>query len=186
MKLIVATSNPGKLTEMQSYLTDSGWELALKPPELDVEETGDSFLANARLKASKIALELQEWAIADDSGLAVDALKGAPGIYSARYADSDAARIDRLLQELGDCPQREARFICAVAISRPDGTISWESEGICEGTILFAPQGNQGFGYDPIFYVPSEKLTFAEMSKEQKRAIGHRGKALASIPSALV
>jgi XTP/dITP diphosphohydrolase len=183
-KLIVATSNPGKLKEMQAYLVDSPWELALKPAELDVDETGETFAANACLKASEVAIALNCWAIADDSGLQVDALNGAPGLYSARYANSDRERIDRMLAELSDFPepsQRQAQFVCAVAVARPDGTIAAQAEGICRGEILMAARGVDGFGYDPIFYVPSKQLAFAEMSVEVKRSISHRGVALAII-----
>lgn len=177
MRLVVATGNPGKIKEMQAYLTDPAWELVLKPEELDIEETGETFLENARLKASQIAAATGEWAIADDSGLAVDALNGAPGIYSARYGPSDQARIQRLLAELGDHPNRQAQFVCAIAIARPDGTIALETEGICQGEILHAPQGNGGFGYDPIFYVPEQAATFAAMPAETKHQISHRGRA---------
>jgi XTP/dITP diphosphohydrolase len=174
-KLIVATSNPGKLKEMQAYLTNSPWELALKPAELDVDETGDTFAANACLKASEVAIALNCWTIADDSGLQVDALDGAPGIYSARYANSDKERIDRMLRELSDFPepaQRQAQFVCAVAVARPDGTIAAQAEGICRGEILTAARG---------FYVPAKQLAFAEMSVEVKRSISHRGLAFAII-----
>jgi XTP/dITP diphosphohydrolase len=188
-KLIVATSNPGKLREMQAYLNDSEWELSLKPAELDVDETEDTFIGNACLKASEVAIALNAWAIADDSGLQVDALNGAPGIFSARYANSDKERIDRILHELSDFPdpsQRQAQFVCAVAVARPDGSIAARAEGICRGEILTAPRGVDGFGYDPIFYIPTERLTFAEMSKETKRSISHRGKAFAIITQQLI
>jgi XTP/dITP diphosphohydrolase len=183
-KLIVATSNPGKLREMQAYLADSDWELALKPAELDVDETGDTFAANACQKATEVAIALNCWAIADDSGLQVDALNGAPGIYSARYANTDKERIARMLRELSDFPdpaQRQAQFVCAVAVARPDGSIAAQAEGICRGEILTAVRGIDGFGYDPIFYVPAKQLAFAEMSVEVKRSISHRGIAFASI-----
>jgi XTP/dITP diphosphohydrolase len=179
--LVVATGNPGKLRELQAYLADSGWELTLKPQELDVEETGTTFAANARLKASQVAIATGQWAIADDSGLAVDALNGAPGVYSARYGNSDADRISRLLRELGDNENRQAQFVCAVAIASPDGTIALESAGVCRGEILPAPRGAGGFGYDPIFYVPEQQLTFAEMSREVKGSISHRGQALKAL-----
>ncbi len=179
--LVVATGNPGKLPELQAYLADCGWELTLKPAELDVEETGATFAANACLKASQVAQATGQWAIADDSGLQVDALNGAPGIYSARYGNSDSERIARLLRELGNAVNRQAQFVCAVAIARPDGTIALESEGLCRGEILHAPRGEGGFGYDPIFYVPEKQLTFAEMSRELKRSISHRGKALEAL-----
>lgn len=179
--LVVATGNPGKLREMQAYLADSGWELRLKPEELEIEETGDTFVANACLKASQVAKAIGNWAIADDSGLQVDALNGAPGVYSARYGNSDAERIARLLRELGEQSQRQAQFVCVIAIARPDGAIVLQSEGICQGEILYAPRGNYGFGYDPIFYVPEKQMTFAEMTPELKRAVSHRGKAFANL-----
>ncbi|MBD0335353.1 MAG: RdgB/HAM1 family non-canonical purine NTP pyrophosphatase [Cyanobacteria bacterium Co-bin13] len=173
--VVVATGNPGKLTEMQAHLQDLGWTLVLKPEEVEVDETGTTFIENARLKASEVAKATGQWAIADDSGLAVDALNGAPGLYSARYGSSDSDRIHRLLSELGDTVDRSAQFVCAIALARPDGTIALETEGICRGEILTAPQGTGGFGYDPIFYVPEVGQTFAEMSPAQKDAISHRG-----------
>jgi len=185
MKLVFATSNPGKIKELQKYLADLDWELVLKPQELEVEETGDTFLANARLKASSVAIATNNWAIADDSGLQVDALNGAPGVYSARYAATDSERITKLLKELGEETNREAQFACAIAIARPDGTIALESEGICRGEILHEARGNHGFGYDPVFYVAEKQLTFAEMTTEVKRSISHRGKALAGLLSQL-
>lgn len=179
--LVVATSNPGKLREMQAYLADLGWELTLKPKELEVEETGDTFAANACLKASQVALATGNWAIADDSGLQVDALNGAPGVYSARYGKTDSERIARVLRELNDETNRQAQFVCAVAIARFDGAIALQSEGVCRGEILHAPRGNGGFGYDPIFYVPEKQLTFAEMTPDLKRSISHRGKAIEAL-----
>ncbi|MBW4461861.1 MAG: RdgB/HAM1 family non-canonical purine NTP pyrophosphatase [Nodosilinea sp. WJT8-NPBG4] len=192
--IIVATGNPGKLKEMQVYLGDLGWELQLKPDAIDIEETGTTFLENARLKAAGVAKALGQWAIADDSGLEVHALGGAPGIYSARYANSDAARIDRLLQELEGEPggqgsagegdsgtDRSAQFVCALALANPKGEIVLETEGICHGEILLAPRGSGGFGYDPIFYVPALGKSFAEMSPEQKDANSHRGIAFSQL-----
>ena len=175
--LVVATGNPGKLREMQEYLTGLPWKLELKPAEIDIDETGTTFIANARLKASGVAKALGKWAIADDSGLAVDALNGAPGIYSARYGKSDEERINRLLRELGDRENRGAKFVCAIAIANPDGKIVLETEGRRHGEILESPRGNGGFGYDPIFYVPSRQQTFAEMSPETKGKNSHRGVA---------
>lgn len=180
-KLIVATSNPGKLREMAEYLAGLDWQLELKPQELEIIETGTTFLANARLKASEVAKALGQWAIADDSGLGVDALNGAPGIYSARYGKTDQERITRLLNALGDNPQRGAKFICAIAISRPDGAIALETEGVCPGEILTETRGEGGFGYDPIFYVPEMKQTFAQMSSETKNRVSHRGQAFAQL-----
>lgn len=175
--LVVATGNPGKLKEMQALLADLDWELRLKPTELEVEETGTTFAENACLKASQVALATGEWAIADDSGLEVEALDGAPGVFSARYAENDAACIARLLKELEGESNRAARFACAIAIARPDGTIALQAQGVCLGEILRSPQGVGGFGYDPVFYSPAHQLSFAEMPAEIKRSISHRGKA---------
>lgn len=185
-KLVVATGNPGKLLEMQEYLIDLPWELELKPGSIDIEETGTTFIANARLKASRVAKALGKWSIADDSGLAVDDLDGAPGLYSARYGKTDKDRIHRLLRELGNTSNRQAKFICAVAIANPEGKIVLETEGICTGEILKSPRGDSGFGYDPIFYVPSQQQTFAEMSSEVKGKISHRGVAFAQVMPELI
>jgi XTP/dITP diphosphohydrolase len=176
-KLIVATGNSGKLKEMQAYLEGLEIELQLKPKDLEIEETGKTFLENAGLKASQVALATGEWAIADDSGLAVDALNGAPGLYSARYAPTEAECIVRLLKELGETPNRNAQFVCAVVVARPDGSIAIQYEGICQGTITHQPVGTGGFGYDPIFYVPEYQMTFAQMPAELKHEISHRGRA---------
>jgi XTP/dITP diphosphohydrolase len=178
-RLVVATGNPGKLAELQAYLNDTGWELTLKPPELEIEETGTTFLENARLKASQIALATGEWAIADDSGLAVTALGGAPGLYSARYGATDADRINRVLAGLVDQGDRSAQFICALVVVRPDGSVAAEAEGICPGEITQEPRGQNGFGYDPIFWVPEVGCTYAEMSAAQKHDLSHRGRAIA-------
>ena len=183
--VIVATGNPGKLQEMQGYLTPLGWDLQLKPKDIEVDETGTTFLENARLKAQEVAIATQQWAIADDSGLQIDALNGAPGLYSARYGKDDQDRINRVLRELKGAPNRSAQFVCALALARPDGTIALDTEGICPGEILTAPRGTNGFGYDPIFYVPSQGQTFAEMAHQQKETHSHRGIAFAQIMAEL-
>jgi XTP/dITP diphosphohydrolase len=185
-ELVVSTGNPGKLQEMQAYLADTGWSLTLKPPELDIAETGDTFAANARFKAQQTALATGKWSIADDSGLEVAALNGAPGIYSARYAATDADRIARILAEMVDQSDRQARFVCAVAIARPDGQIADQFEGICEGEILLASAGSGGFGYDPIFYVPTVGMSFAEMPAAIKKQVSHRGQAMALAHASLL
>ncbi|MGF1491453.1 MAG: RdgB/HAM1 family non-canonical purine NTP pyrophosphatase [Microcoleaceae cyanobacterium] len=179
--LVIATGNPGKLEEIQAYLTDLNVELRLKPQDLEVEETGKTFEENACLKASQVAQVTGQWAIADDSGLAVDALGGAPGIYSARYAPTNQECIERVLQELGNNPNRQAQFVCAVALARQDGSIALQVTGICPGEILITPRGSSGFGYDPIFYVPSQRLTFAEMPPAVKHSISHRGQAFKTL-----
>ncbi len=175
--LVVATGNPGKLKEIHEYLLDLPWELTLKPEDLEVEETEATFMGNACLKASQVAIATGEWTIADDSGLAVDALDGSPGVFSARYGRTDTERIERLLFELGDELNRDAQFVCAIAIANPTGEIVLQAEGICRGEILRAPRGEDGFGYDPIFFVPEHGLSFAEMLPEVKRSLSHRGKA---------
>ena len=184
-KVIVATGNPGKLGEMQAYLADLDWDLALKPAEIEVEETGTTFLENARLKASEVAKATGEWAIADDSGLMVDALDGAPGLYTARYGRTDAEGIERILRELGDTKNRAAQFVCAIALARPDGTIEIQTEGVCVGAIAQQRRGEGGFGYDPIFIIPSLDKTFAEMPRAEKDRLSHRGVAFAQIMPAL-
>ncbi|MCP9772040.1 RdgB/HAM1 family non-canonical purine NTP pyrophosphatase [Synechococcus sp. Tobar12-5m-g] len=187
--LVIATGNAGKLGEFRRFLCQPAVDLELRPqPEgLEVEETGASFAANARLKAEAVARATGEWTLADDSGLSVEALGGEPGIRSARYAPTDPERIARLLRELEAAnaiagpagkPGRQARFTAALAVADPSGRIALEVEGICEGEILSAPQGTGGFGYDPVFYVPELMLSFAEMDPEQKRRVGHRGQAL--------
>lgn len=173
--VVVATGNPGKLAELKDYLQVLDWELALKPKEIEVEETGKTFIENARLKASEVAIATQSWAIADDSGLSVFALDGAPGVLSARYGDSDVERINRVLRELGDETDRRAEFVCAIALAKPDGTIALETEGRCPGAILTEGQGAGGFGYDPIFFVSTQGKTFAEMTNAEKERYSHRG-----------
>jgi XTP/dITP diphosphohydrolase len=180
-QLVLATQNSGKLAEISEYFQDLPWELVLMSEDLAIEETGNTLLENARIKASEVARITHSWAIADDSGLEVNALDGAPGLYSARYAPTNQERIQRVLRELAPHRDRSAQFRSAVAIARPDGSIALEAEGICPGEILQEPQGNGGFGYDPIFYLPSVGKTFAEMSTVEKRTHSHRGLALAAL-----
>ncbi len=182
MDLVIASGNAGKVREFGALLADLPLQTRAQPEGLEVEETGATFAANARLKAVAVASATGYWALADDSGLSVEALGGAPGVHSARYADSDPARIARLLQELeaaGACTAaaRSARFTAALALADPRGRVVLEVEGHCPGTILTAPRGAGGFGYDPVFLVPELGLSFAEMDREQKAACGHRGRA---------
>jgi XTP/dITP diphosphohydrolase len=179
--LVAATGNPGKAAEMETYLAGYVERLELKPAELEIEETGTTFLENACLKASQVALALNQWAIADDSGLTVAALNGAPGLHSARYGRTDQERIDRVLGALGDNPERRGAFICALALARPDGTILCRSEGVCQGEILKEALGSGGFGYDSIFWEPSQQMSFAQMTPELKRRISHRGQAFRNL-----
>jgi XTP/dITP diphosphohydrolase len=184
-KLVIASGNAGKIEEFRAYLADLGVTLIAKPDSIDVEETGVTFIENAHLKASQVAIATKEWAIADDSGLEVIALNGAPGVLSARYADTDLDRINRILKELGDHPNREAQFVCAIAIASPDGKITADAIGICKGIIADMPRGNGGFGYDPIFLVPDLQQTFGEIAPEVKSRISHRANALAILRSKL-
>jgi XTP/dITP diphosphohydrolase len=183
-KLLLATSNKAKVQEYRSLLQDLPLELVL-PAELGittkVSEVGDSLEENARLKATVLAAESQLLALADDSGLEVDALGGEPGRLSARYAGegaSDRDRIDHLLARLKEVPRerRTARFRCVIAIATPDGEVELFS-GECPGFITFAPRGEQGFGYDPVFYLPQMDKTMAELPLEVKNQVSHRGKA---------
>lgn len=190
-RLVIASGNAGKVREFSHLLAGLGLEIQPQPEGLEVEETGATFAENARLKASAVARACREWALADDSGLSVDALGGAPGVHSARYADSDGARIARLLRELEQAqasstnPSRKAHFAAALALADPSGTIRLEVEGRCPGVILDAPRGTGGFGYDPVFLVPEAGLTFAEMPSTLKAKLGHRGRAFAELAPAL-
>jgi XTP/dITP diphosphohydrolase len=186
-KLIIATNNIGKLREFEALLVDLPLVIAGQPQDLDVDESGNSFAANARIKAVAAALATGEWALADDSGLSVNALSGAPGIYSARYANTDSERINRLLIELEQAQilnpefDRTAQFVAALAISDPSGRVVLEVEGCCYGEILKQPIGEGGFGYDPIFLVPELALSYGQLDKETKAIVGHRGKAFAQL-----
>ncbi len=182
--LVIASGNAGKVREFGALLADLGLHTQPQPPGLEVEETGDTFAANARLKAQAVAAATGQWALADDSGLCVDALGGAPGVHSARYANGDAARIERLLQELAAAgalspTTRSARFTAALALANPAGEVVLQVEGHCPGQILEAPRGDGGFGYDPVFFVPEAGLSFAEMPHGLKAQLGHRGRAFA-------
>ena len=184
-RLVIASGNAGKVEEFRAYLADLGVTLMPKPDDLDVEETGITFIENAHLKASQVAIATNVWAIADDSGLEVIALNGAPGVLSARYAATDSDRINRVLSELSNHSNREAQFVCAIAIASPDGAIAADAVGICQGAIAEAPRGKGGFGYDPIFLIPEFQQTFGEIPSEVKAKISHRAKALAILRSKL-
>ena len=179
--LVIASGNAGKIREFAGLLAHLPVSLEPQPGDMEVEETGSTFSDNARIKAMAVAQATGHWALADDSGLCVDALNGAPGVFSARYADSDQARIQRLLQELGDTTNRQAHFSAALCIAAPDGEVLAEVEGRCPGVITTAARGEDGFGYDPIFEVHGTGETFAEMTTERKRQHGHRGRAFAEL-----
>jgi len=185
MRVLLASGNRKKAAEMAAILDDvtgARFEvltLADFPGLLSPEETGTTFLENARIKALAGAAGSGLPTIGEDSGLAVDALGGAPGILSARYAaGDDRARSEKLLHELADTPpqQRTARYVCAAVLALPDGREE-SAEGACEGAIALAPRGAGGFGYDPVFLLPDGRM-MAELMPEQKAAISHRGRAL--------
>ena len=177
--LVIASGNQGKVREFLGLLSGMPLKVKAQPEGLEVEETGNTFTDNARIKALAVAAKTGEWALADDSGLSVDALNGAPGVHSARYAPSDPERIARLLQALKPGDNRNARFCAALCVAAPDGTVLLEVEGQCKGWITRSPRGDQGFGYDPIFEVEGTQKTFAEMSLQEKKSHGHRGRAFA-------
>ena len=182
MKFVLASHNRGKLKEMQEILGELGVEVVLQSDvglDLEPEENGTTFSENAAINARAIMEASGLPAIADDSGLCVDALDGAPGIYSARYGglDSDVARYQLLLNNLRGATNRAAHFHTAIVCAFPDGDVL-QAEGDCHGTIAFAPRGEGGFGYDPVFYVPELRKTFAQLTAEEKNAISHRGNAL--------
>jgi XTP/dITP diphosphohydrolase len=174
--LVIASGNPHKVAEIAGMLDAAGVRVAGQPRDLEIEETGETYLANARLKAEIVASLTGCWALADDSGIEVDVLDGRPGLYSARYAPTDHERIHRLLHELGDSLYRGASFVSAMALANPEGITVAESEGICRGLVLRAPQGH-GPGYDPIFYVREAAASFAQLTPHQKSHFGSRGRA---------
>ncbi len=189
INLLIATRNAGKLREFELLLAELSVELkSLEAyPELpDVEETGATFAANAELKASEYARQTNVWTLADDSGLEVDALGGAPGVFSARYAGRGATnreKIAKLLEELEKTSDlaRKARFICVIAFANPNGEVVRVEKGVCEGKIAFSPCGINGFGYDPIFIPEGFEQTFGELSGEIKQQISHRARASSQI-----
>jgi XTP/dITP diphosphohydrolase len=182
--ILIATGNPAKIREFSQLLIGTHFSLVTPADEgidIKVEETGNTFEENARLKASAYASRSHYPVIADDSGLEIDALGGEPGTLSARYAGENAGNNDRIalvLSRLQGVPweERTARFRCVIAIATPSGEMRL-CEGVCPGYITFEPRGDAGFGYDPIFYLPELEKTMAEFTMEEKNQISHRGKA---------
>ena len=184
-KFIVATKNKGKLKEISEILKGFPFEVISMENvgiEKDIEEYGSTFEENAMIKAKEVCKLTGEMVMADDSGLEVDFLDGAPGIYSARFAGENATDEDKnnkLLNLLEGVPfeKRTARFVCVIAVAYPNGD-SFTVKGTCEGHIAFSPEGGNGFGYDPLFYVREYKMTTAQLDSSEKHKISHRGKAL--------
>jgi len=189
MQILLATTNPGKVRELSALVGELAIDvlgLDRFPETSEVEETGNTFAENARLKASGYAQQCGLRTLADDSGLEVAALGGRPGVFSARYGGEGTAyedKIAKLLKEIeqSNSDDRRARFISHVAFADANGEILFEAEGICSGTITFAPKGTNGFGYDPIFVPDGFDKTFGELSDEVKSLISHRARATAKI-----
>ena len=184
IRLILASNNKNKLREFKELVEGMGVEIISQREagcDFEVDETGTTFEENAYLKAAAVTKATGCAAVADDSGLVVDALNGEPGVYSARYGPghdaTDAERYNYLLNKLGDEKKRSARFVCCICCTMPDGSVL-RSRGECEGEILYAPRGENGFGYDPVFKPDGQERSMAELSHEEKNAISHRGKAL--------
>ena len=183
-RLLIATNNPGKAAEYRELLGDVGWELVTPRDvglQLEVEESGHDYAENAKIKAATFAKASGLVALADDSGLEVDALGGAPGPLSARFGGeglSDEGRVALLLERLAGVPpeKRSARFRCLIAVAQPEGQVDL-FEGQCEGRVAVEPRGESGFGYDPVFLLPDRGLTMAELPPHEKNAVSHRGRA---------
>jgi XTP/dITP diphosphohydrolase len=200
--LVLGTANRKKGIELADLLRGVGVEVRtladIGPPcdaltDFEVEETGNTFAANARLKAAGYAQRLGQWVMADDSGLAVDALGGAPGVFSARFAGPDATDesnnrllLERLAEANLPVERRTAQFVCHVAIADPAGEIQAQAEAACRGRILFEPRGRQGFGYDPLFEIVEYHRTFAELGLRVKAALSHRARAVIRLIPQLV
>ena len=179
--LYLASKNKGKIEEYKKLLSKVNCKLLLQPESIEVEENGFTFKENAMKKAREVSKATRNYAIADDSGICIDALDGKPGIYSSRYAENDKKRIERVLNELDGEENRCAFFIANVCVCSPSGNVILESEAKCFGNIILKPRGKSGFGYDPIFEELSSKLTFAEMNSKLKDSCSHRGKAIKTI-----
>ena len=183
MELVLASKNPKKLIELNAILSQLNIRVCSEADvgvDVDVEETGTTFEENSLLKARAVMEASNLPAIADDSGLCVDALQGAPGVYSARYGGEgldDPARTRLLLENMRGAGTRTAKFVSVITCCFPNGDVI-SARGECPGTIAFAPVGDGGFGYDPVFFIPDLKKTFAQLSPEEKNAISHRGRAL--------
>ena len=190
MKMVLASKNQKKMKEMNEILSGMGVEVCLQSDvgiDIDVEETGTTFEENSLLKAKTVMEASGLPAIADDSGLCVDALNGAPGVYSARYGGEgldDTGRYKLLLANMPRGAARTAKFVSVITCCFPGGEVL-TARGECPGTIAFAPMGEGGFGYDPVFFLPKLKKTFAQLAPEEKNAVSHRGRALEAFQAKL-
>jgi XTP/dITP diphosphohydrolase len=187
-KLFIATTNKGKLVEIKEFLQGIPYEMTSPEKDEGVEETGKTFAENALLKAKTYGTASGELTLAEDSGMEVDALEGRPGVYSARFYPGTAEdRNNKILEEMAGVPddKRTARYVCAVALYHPETGKIWTSEGTCEGKITDKPSGKGGFGFDPIFFSFDSQRVMAEMTREEKNKISHRGRALMKIKDVL-
>lgn len=185
MKIVLASSNPHKVKEINEIVAGTGLEFILPPEGFDPVEDGDTFEENSKIKALAAWELAKTWTLADDSGLCIKALGGKPGIYSARYAETPAKRIERVLAELEGVEDREAEFVCAMTLINPEGKIEFAHRGVCKGSITHKASGTNGFGYDPIFQVEGREVTIAELSEDEKNQISHRSVALREVISYL-
>ena len=181
MKITFATGNAHKLKEIQDITGDFDIEFVLPPQGFDPIEDGKTFEENSYIKAKEAAKLSGMTSLADDSGLCVEALNGAPGLFSARYAETPQKRIDKLLNEIKDKTNRNAKFVCAMTLVSPEGEIIFQTRGECHGKIAQKQSGTNGFGYDPIFLVGNGEKTMAEFSEQEKNQISHRGQALRNV-----
>ena len=182
--LIIASGNPHKVAEIESMLGPIDVEVQRQPADLDVEETGVTYFENARLKACAAAARTGSWALADDSGLEVDALDGAPGLYTARLAASDAEKLSKLMLAMADVPYRSARFRSAMVLCSPDGDCDEQSEGICWGELLCEP-AYPGGGIESLFWVREAGCSYGELNPSQLSKLGSRGKAARALAPGL-
>lgn len=178
MKIVFATSNPHKLHELNEICADSGIEFVLPSEGFAPIENGSTFEENSLIKAKEAFRVSKTYSLADDSGLCVDALDGAPGLYSARYAGTQDEKIEKLLGELKGFENRRAKFVCCLTLLDDKGEMIFQTVGECHGSIVKERKGINGFGYDPIFKADNYDCTIAELSEEEKNKISHRGKAL--------
>lgn len=181
MQIVFATGNPHKLKEIQEIAAGSDVEFILPPAGFNPVENGNTFEENSFIKAKEAAIMSGMLALADDSGLCVEALGGAPGIHSARYADTPQARIDKLLDAVKPFENRQAKFVCVMTLVDKDGNKVFSATGECKGSIAKQKSGQGGFGYDPVFVVENSGKTMAELSEVEKNKISHRGRALRAV-----
>lgn len=181
MKIVLGTSNPSKVKEINEIANSAEIEFIPAPEGFAPEETGSSFEENSLIKATEAARLSKNISLADDSGLCIEALNGAPGLYSARYAGTQKEKIARVLNELEGSDSRKAKFVCTMSLVDENQNLLYQTKGECHGKIVFEPVGTNGFGYDPIFMPDDYEITIAQMSDEQKNSISHRGRALSKM-----